>query len=147
MQEPPRNPAEPIINRDMLINIAVQSIVMTGAVLGAFFYAWKAYGIEMGRTYALTALIISELLRAYTCRSEKYTVVKLGIFSNKNMNLASIVSFGLLAVILLIPGLRDVFNVSTLHMHDVDFILIVGALPLLFGELTKMIKAAVRRRN
>jgi Ca2+-transporting ATPase len=147
MQEPPRNPGEPIINRDMLINIAVQSIVMTGAVLGAFFYAWKAYGIEMGRTYALTALIISELLRAYTCRSEKYTVVKLGIFSNKNMNLASIVSFGLLAVILLIPGLRDVFNVSTLHMRDMDLILIVGALPLLFGELTKVIKAAVRRRK
>ncbi len=48
------------------------------------------------------------------------------------------------AVILLIPGLRDVFNVSTLHKHDVDFILIVGALPLLFGELTKLIKAAVR---
>lgn len=147
MQEPPRNPGEPIINRDMLINIAVQSIVMTGAVLGAFFYAWKSYGIEMGRTYALTALIISELLRAYTCRSEKHTVIKLGIFSNKNMNLASIVSFGLLAVILLTPGLRDVFNVSTLHMHDVDFILIVGAMPLLFGELTKLIKSAVRTRK
>ncbi len=147
MQEPPRNPEEPIINRDMLINIAVQSIVMTAAVLGAFFYAWKAYGIEMGRTYALVTLIISELLRAYTCRSEKYTVVKLGVFSNKNMNLASVVSFGLLAVIMFIPSLRSVFNVATLHLHDWDFVVIVGAMPLLFGELTKIVKAAIRKNK
>ena len=131
----------------MLINIAVQSIVMTAAVLGAFFYAWKAYDIEMGRTYALVTLIISELLRAYTCRSEKYAVMKLGVFSNKNMNLASVVSFGLLAVIMIIPGLRSVFNVATLHLHDWDFVVIVGAMPLLFGELTKIIKAAIKRHK
>ncbi len=147
MQEPPRSPDEPIINRDMLVNIAVQSIVMTAAVLGAFYYGWKAYGLEMGRTYALVTLIISELLRAYTCRSEKYSVFKIGVFSNRNMNLATIFSFALLAVILFIPALREVFSVSQLHLHDIDFMLAVGAMPLIFGELTKLVKGVVRRRK
>jgi magnesium-transporting ATPase (P-type) len=83
-------PAEPIINRDMLISIAVQSIVMTGAVLGAFFYAWKAYGIEMGRTYALppsssgAAACIHLPFREIHRRQARH-------IHNKNMNLASIV--------------------------------------------------------
>ena len=147
MQEPPRNPNEPIINRDMLVSIAVQSIVMTAAVLGSFYYGWQNYGIEMGRTYALVTLIISELLRAYTCRSEKHTIFKIGVFSNRNMNLATIVSFALLAVILVVPALRDVFNVSVLHMHDIDIMVLVGAMPLIFGELTKVIRGAIQRRK
>ena len=147
MQEPPRNPDEPIINRDMLVSIVVQSVVMTAAVLGAFYYAWQNYGIEMGRTYALVTLILSELLRAYTCRSERHTIFKIGVFSNRNMNLAFIASFALLALIMFVPALRDVFNVSTLHFHDWDFVVLVGAMPLVFGELTKVVKAAVRKRK
>ena len=147
MQEPPRNPDEPIINRDMLVSIVVQSVVMTAAVLGAFYYAWQNYGIEMGRTYALVTLILSELLRAYTCRSERHTIFKIGVFSNRNMNLAFIASFALLALIMFVPALRDVFNVSTLHFHDWDFVVLVGAMPLVFGELTKVVKTAVRKRK
>jgi P-type Ca2+ transporter type 2C len=142
MQEPPRNPNEPIINRDMIINIAVQSGVMTAAVLGSFYFAWQKYDIHMGRTYALTTLIICELLRAYTARSEKYTALKIGIFSNKNMNLATVVSFGLLLIIMLIPAVRQVFNIEILHWYDWDFIVIIATMPYLFGELTKVIKAA-----
>lgn len=49
MNEPPRRPDEPIINRDMIINIAVQSIVMTAAVLGSYYFGWKNY--EIGRAH------------------------------------------------------------------------------------------------
>ncbi len=146
MTEPPRSPNESIINRDMLVNIAVQSVVMTAAVLGSFYYGWQNYGIEMGRTYALVTLIVSELLRAYTCRSEKHPLWKIGFFSNRNMNLATVFSFALLVVILLVPGLRDIFNVATLHFHDWDFVILVGLMPLVFGELTKVIKNIVRKK-
>ncbi len=146
MTEPPRSPNESIINKDMLINIAVQSVVMTAAVLGSFYYGWQNYGIEMGRTYALVTLIVSELLRAYTCRSEKHPLWKIGFFSNRNMNLATVFSFALLVVILLVPGLRDIFNVATLHFHDWDFVILVGLMPLVFGELTKVIKNIVRKK-
>ena len=145
MQEKPRDPNESIIDRSMVINIAVQSVVMTFAVLFSFYYGWQEYGIEMGRTYALITLVSCELFRAYTARSEKYTIFKIGVFSNKYMNLATIVSFGLLAIIF-IPGLREVFNVSALHWYNLDFVIFVSILPLLFGELTKVVKTALRKK-
>ena len=89
MDIPPRDPNESILNRNMIVNIAIQSVVMTVAVLVAFFYGWQSFGIEMGRTYALVTLILSELLRAYSARSEKSPIWNIGIFTNRNMNYAS----------------------------------------------------------
>lgn len=143
MQGKPRDPNEPIINRDMIVSIVVQSIVMTAVVLGAFYFGWQRYGMEMGRTYALATLIMSELLRAYTCRSEKYTLFKIGIFSNKNMNLAFVGCIILLVVVMIVPALRNVFNVEVLQFFDWDIIIIAGAMPLIFGEITKAVKGRI----
>jgi Ca2+-transporting ATPase len=130
MDVPPRDPNESILNRDMLINIAVQSLVMTAAVLISFYYGWQNYGIDMGRTYALVTLIVSELLRAYSARSEKLPIWKLGVFSNRNMNLATIVSFGCCWLSCLFLALRDIFNVEMLRFRDWDFAIIMAVLPL-----------------
>ena len=48
MDMPPRDPNESILNRDMLINITVQSLAMTAVVLASFYYGWQTYGIDMG---------------------------------------------------------------------------------------------------
>lgn len=139
MESKPRNPEEPIINRDMIINIAVQACVMTAAVLFAFWFGWRSYGLDMGRTYAFVTIISCELLRAYTARSEKYTLLKIGIFTNKYMNLATVVSFSLLFVVMLVPAFRDVFRVMPLRFSDWDIVALISFAPLLFGELTKAI--------
>ena len=97
MNTPPRNPDEPIINRDMRIAIIIQSTVLTLAVLGSFYYALTQYdSLPIARTYAFVTLVVSELLRAYTTRSERYTIWKIGLFSNRSMNLATIVSLAML---------------------------------------------------
>ena len=142
MDMPPRDPNESIVNRDMLINIVVQSVVMAVAVLASFYYGWQNHGIDMGRTYALVTLIGSELLRAYSARSERLPIWKLGIFSNRNMNFATLLSFGLLLVIMFVPALRGIFRIESFSFMDWDVALIMAALPLIFGELTKVIKNA-----
>ncbi|HHY81733.1 MAG TPA: cation-translocating P-type ATPase [Clostridiales bacterium] len=147
MEVPPRDPNESIINKDMLINIIVQSLVMTAAVLFSFYYGWKNHGLDMGRTYALVTLILCELLRAYTARSERLPLWKLGVFSNRNMNLAAIVSFGLLLVIMFIPAFRDIFRIEYFHFGDWDFVVLMAVLPLIFGELTKVVRGAVSRNK
>ncbi len=146
MKVSPRDPKEPIINRDMIVNIVVQSIVMTAVVLFSYYYGLSRYNLEVGRTYAFVTMIMCELLRAYTARSEKLTIFKIGVFSNKNMNLASVVSFVLLLVVLIIPSLRSIFSISTLHFYDLDVIIPLSAAPLVFGELVKFLKNIRKQR-
>ncbi len=141
MQEKPRDPDASIIDRSMILSIIVQSGVMTAAILIAFYFGWQSGGIDTGRTYALLTMCFSELLRAYTCRSEKYTAFKLGFFSNKNMNLATGGCIILLVLVALVPGLREVFSLVKLSLFDWDVIVLLGICPFIFGELTKIVKA------
>ena len=52
---------------------------------------------------AFVTLSASELLRAFTARSERYPLLKIGVFSNRNMNWAVISSLVLLLGVVYIP--------------------------------------------
>ena len=146
MQENPRDPKASIIDKSMIINIAVQSSVMTIAVLAAFYIGWSTEGIASGRTFALLTICLSELIRAYTCRSEKSTVFELGVFTNKSMNLATVGCLALLLIVAFVPGLRDAFSLTTHNLSDWIWIIGLGVTPFIFGELTKVVKRTPKKR-
>ncbi|HSK68534.1 MAG TPA: cation-translocating P-type ATPase [Candidatus Limnocylindria bacterium] len=145
MQEKPRDPKATIIDRTMVVNIAVQSGVMTVAVLAAFYIGWTTEGVAAGRTFALLTICLSELIRAYSSRSEKSTVFELGVFSNRSMNLAFVGCMALLLGVALIPGLRDVFSLTTHNLQDWIWIFGLGVSTFVFAELTKVIRRAARK--
>jgi len=57
---------------------------------------------------AFVTLCMSELLRAYTARSERYPLLKIGIFSNKWMNLAVLLSILLVLMVVYVPFFNDI---------------------------------------
>lgn len=139
MEKPPRNPDEPIMDRRMKVQIAVQSIFMTAAILGVFAFALKSSSdLKVAQTYAFVTLIFSELLRAYTCRSETYSVFKIGFFSNKYMVGGTFISFVLLVLVIYVPALRDIFDTVKLSFYDWDIIVLFGIIPFLAAEISKV---------
>ncbi|AEE91571.1 Calcium-transporting ATPase [Tepidanaerobacter acetatoxydans Re1] len=139
MKRPPRNPDEPILDRQMNWQIAIQSTFMTIAVLGVFVFSLNnTSNLEIARTYAFATLIFSELLRAYTSRSETLSVFKIGFFSNKFMVGGTLVSFLLLLVVLYVPALRYIFDTVKLSIYDWDIIVLFGIMPFLAAEIGKM---------
>jgi Ca2+-transporting ATPase len=114
MLQPPRPPSEPIINKFMRNGIIVQTIAITASVLGAYFIGLHQGGIQEAETFAFVTLSFSELLRAYTARSEYYPLTKIGIFSNPKMNLAVLSSMILVLITIYVPPLQKVFNTMTL---------------------------------
>ena len=87
MEQKPRPPKEPIINNEMKIGVVMQTIAITAVTLIAFWRG-QMHDIRYAETMAFATLSISELLRAFTSRSERYPLLKIGLFSNKWMNLA-----------------------------------------------------------
>lgn len=149
MSEPPRDPNEPIMNKDMLVSIAVQSIVLTCAVLGSFYYANFHYGhlenaLEIARTYAFVTLIVGELIRAYPARSEKLNLWQIGFFSNRNMNLGTLASFILLILVMTIDPVRELFKLAPFNLFDLEVVIGIGLMPALFGELLKLFRRVTR---
>jgi Ca2+-transporting ATPase len=147
MRQKPRDINEPILNKSMIIGIIVQSIAILGAVLAAYLWAINKYsggiatinekGLYMARTIAFTTLISAELIRAYSSRSERFSMIKLGVFSNKILVWASALSFGLLLVVLYVPFLQPIFKTFALGLNDWTIVISFCIIPFLAGEVHK----------
>jgi len=139
MEKPPRNPNEPIMDHRMKVQIAIQSIFMTMAVLGVFTFALNtSSNLQVAQTYAFATLIFSELLRAYTSRSETLSVFKIGVFSNKYMVGGTFISFLLLLLVIYVPALREIFDTVELSIYDWDIIVLFGMIPFIAAEVSKI---------
>jgi P-type Ca2+ transporter type 2C len=143
MDQRPRPVNEPIINREMITGIAVQTVAITTAVLIAFQVGLQT-GETHGRTMAFATLAISELLRAYTSRSERYSVWAIGAFSNKWMQWAVLLSLVILLAIIYVPFLDPIFETTFLTLEDWLVMLPLILVPSIAAEANKWV---LRRRS
>jgi Ca2+-transporting ATPase len=146
MDQKPRPVGEPIVNRDMIVGIAVQTVAITAAVLIAFNIG-LAKGEIHGRTVAFATLSISELLRAYTSRSERYSLFSIGVFSNKWMQWAVLASLVILMAIIYVPFLDPIFETTFLTIQDWLVMLPFILLPSVAAEVNKWVLRQLSRKE
>jgi Ca2+-transporting ATPase len=145
MKRPPRPTREPVINQEMLIGVIIQAIVMTAAVLAAFVYGLSRYpdNLAGAQTVAFATLIVSELLRAYTARSERYSLFSIGVLGNKWMQYAVGSSLALLLAVIYVPILQLFFGAVPLALEDW---LVMAPFFLVSSVAAEITKVLLRRR-
>ncbi len=148
MRLPPRPTKEPIINRPMLLALAVQTVAITAVSLFAFWIGSTVFGGEAeAHTMAFVVLSGCQLIRAYTNRSEHASVFAIGVFSNKWMQYAVALSAVLLLAVVYIPGVNRVFNTVPLTLLEWAYILPLLFVPAIADELTKLARRIAARRR
>ena len=142
MDVAPRSPNEPILDKDMIKSLVVQSAAIGIGTLGAYYWGMRVYGTEnlyYARTITFATLITAELLRAFSSRSLTHSVFKIGVFSNKTMNKATLFAFFLLFVVIYVPTLEPIFDTFALGVSDWIGIAAFSIIPLVFGEVYKVV--------
>lgn len=140
MDKPPRDPDEPILNRRMKWGIAIQTVFMTAATLGVFIYTLNTTGnVVTARAFAFVTLITSELFRAYTARSERYTLFEIGFFTNKYMVGGTLLSFALVLLVMYVPGLSSIFEIIPFSLSQWSIALSFAIIPSIVAEVGKLI--------
>ncbi len=139
MEQPPRPVHEPIINRRMVIGIVVQTIAITASVLIAYYVGlgWNSANIALAQTMAFVTLSASELLRAYTARSERASLYRIGVFSNPYMQYAVLLSVALLLGAVYIPFFQSIFNTVPLGLREWSVVLPLLLVPSIAAEVSK----------
>lgn len=141
MEEKPRDPQEAILDRETSKLIAVQSISIAIASLAAYLVALNKFSTAnnymIQRTITFSTIVTAELLRAYSSRSSKKTILEIGVFSNSNLNKATLISFALLLGVIYIPFLRPIFHTQALDLNSWIIVIGFSIIPLVTGELFK----------
>jgi len=147
MEQKPRPAKEPIINRPMLVGVIVQTIAITVTTLIAFKVGLNQPDPRYAETLAFATLVFSELIRAFTVRSERYPILKVGIFSNKWMNWAVLGSAALMLLVMYVPFLQKIFNTVSLGWAEWRLIIPLFLIPSIVAEAIKYANAAIRKKK
>ena len=147
MDQQPRPTKEPIINRFMLIGVIVQTIAIAATTLIAFNIGLSQPDPRYAETLAFATLVFSELIRAFTARSERYPLLKIGVFSSKWMNWAVLGSSALMLLVMYVPFLQKIFNTVSLGWAEWRLIIPLFLVPSIAAELVKYITQAIDKRK
>lgn len=142
LNRPPRRSQSELLNLDFLKRTLFAGFLTAAVTLGVFFYEFKIVGsgLDQARDAAFTALVITELLRAFGARSEERTVWQMGLFSNMRLFLIVAVSFGLQLAIHHVPTFQTLFQIEPVTLHQCVSWFAVGFIPLIILELKKVIR-------
>ncbi|HZL23246.1 MAG TPA: cation-transporting P-type ATPase, partial [Nitrososphaeraceae archaeon] len=144
MRRKPRNPNETIFFgvKKWLIPIP---IILATVTLFLFWNTlnvngWDSeYGIAKARTMAFALIVFFELFFAFSCRSFKHNVHKLGFLSNKLLIYSLLGEISLIIFIMNYPPLQEIFDLVPLAFSDWIIVILLGTTGLIYSETIKLI--------
>lgn len=137
MQRTPRSPGESLFAHNYGIRIILQGTMFAMLTLIGFIIAWQSSGdITSGRTMAFIVLALSQIIHAFNMRSD-HSLFTIGVFTNRYLNGAALISLSLIAIIVLVPPVTNAFSLTQLTAPMYMLALGLALFPVLVLELSK----------
>jgi P-type Ca2+ transporter type 2C len=142
MRRPPRRSRSGIFTRAVVLLMLVGGLWSTLVNLGLFWWAFNSgRSVEEAMTMTFVSLVLIQFFKAYNFRSDRHSVFRRP-FANKWLNLAILWELCMLALIIYVPFLHDVFDTFYLTLTDW---LIVVALAVTVSPVLELTKWLERR--
>jgi len=141
MQRPPRPPKESIFAHGMW-----QHILWVGLLMGGVSLLTQAWAIHSGSAHwqsmVFTVLTLSQMGHVLAIRSERESLFAQGLFSNRMLIGALLLTFILQMAVLYVPWLNPVFKTEPLSLGELAACLALSSVVFVGVEIEK---ALVRR--
>ena len=143
MEYPPKDPAEPIINRKNWFMIASHGLVLTIFVIGAYFFASLYWGLSdaVCNNVAFFSLAFAQLWHVFDMREANEPFIKNQVTKNKYVWWALTLCIVAIVASYFIPQINSVLSYQELDLKIWVLIGITSLLPLvtiqILKELTK----------
>ena len=127
MIRPPRNPNQPILTSALIIRIITVGILLCTAAFGLFEYALiQGRNVEIARTIAVNIFVFGQTFYLFNCRSLRYSVFKIGIFSNPFVWLGVVAMISLQIAFTYVPFMNKAFHTAPIGPMDWLYIIASG---------------------
>ena len=140
MNRPPKDPAEPILNKGSWITTAYYGAVMAVYVIGAYLISYFLLDLppEECNDVAFFSLAFTQLLHVFNMRDPEEPLINNQITRNKYIWTALALCFTIIFASYIIPGVRDILSFEGPGKTGW---LIIAAVPLLNLLTIQIIKA------
>ena len=125
---PPRSPREGVFARGLGVKILGRGIIIGLSTIGVYVLALRVIGWDLllARTVAFATLVLSQLVHAFDCRSERRALVEVPLSSNWYLVVAALVSLAMLLGAIYIPELRPFFKTAPLGSREWTWVVLAS---------------------
>lgn len=136
MKRPPYPPNENVFARGMASQIIWVGILMGLVSLGVGYYFWSI-GNPNWQTIVFTTLTLSQMGNALALRSERESLFKIGLLSNKSLLNAVLLTLALQLAVIYVPFLQSVFKTNSLSGAELGISLVLSTIVFWGVEINK----------
>ncbi len=137
MKEKPRNINTPILTKAFGKGILIEGLIIAAFTILAFYTGLKTGDHMLASTMAFSTLCLSRLFHGFNCRSRE-SIFKIGLFSNKYVWFAFGLGVALLSMVLFLPPLKAVFEISNLNLKQVGTIVLFSFMTFVLIQISKL---------
>lgn len=138
MKRPPRKSNETIFSNGMATHILWVGFLMGITTIGIQFWAINNE-ISHWQTMAFTVLCFSQLGHVMAIRSERQSLFNIGVFSNKSLLGALLLTTALQLAIIYSPSLNSIFKTQPLSIYELVITLAVSSVVFWAVEIEKWV--------
>ncbi len=159
MDRPPRPTGEHLFSWQVVRRFLFLGTIESAGVVFAFF--WRIHSAHLpysaftssNPTYreAITmtqvGIIVSQFFNMFAVRSDRESVLRIGLLSNRTLCVAAVVDAGIAVAVSYVPALQTLFHTAPLRLSDWLVLTGFGALLLLADEARKAWHRHTQRRR
>jgi Ca2+-transporting ATPase len=139
MHRPPRHPQESIFAQGLGLQAVWVGLLMGLITLGVQAWSVKT-GIAHWQTLVFTVLCLTQLGNVLAIRSEKESLFKQGLFTNKPLLGAVLLTFALQMATIYVPFLNPIFKTHPLSLAELALVLVCSSMVFWTVEIEKWIR-------
>lgn len=142
LQQPPRKTDESVFSKGLGLHI-----LWVGLLMGAICLVTQVWATHLEndkwQTMVFTVLCISQMGHAMAIRSDLKSLFQLGVFGNKQLVRAVLLTFALQMAVIYVPFLQDIFRTKSITI--IELLICIGLSSIVFWAVE--IEKWVKRRN
>jgi Ca2+-transporting ATPase len=149
MRRKPRRLSDALFDRSMLLTGLVQGLGVLAITLSVYVLVLSlGLGEGEARMLTFTTLIIGNLGMIFANRSHHRSILRTLKDPNPALWWVTGTAVGFLALVLVVPFLRNLFNFAPLHLWELGLVATAGFLTILVSESVKMwpFKVIIRQK-
>ncbi|MEG1395475.1 MAG: cation-translocating P-type ATPase [Oscillospiraceae bacterium] len=140
LNQPPRDPKEPILTKKLLGAVLFEGALIAIATMGGYHIGMEQGGATLAMTMAFATLTLARLFHGFNCRGTA-SIFKLGFKSNKYSVGAFFLGVLLLAAVLFVPGLKHLFMVAdAFTLTHAGMVALLAFAPTVVIQIKKLIQ-------
>jgi Ca2+-transporting ATPase len=146
LKDKPRDASESILTKDFIQEIGIQGLLIGIFTMVAYHIGLSTGNHGLAMTMAFSTLCLARLFHGFNCRGKK-SIFGLGVFSNKFSWIAFIAGVFLVNIVLLVPVLQGLFEITPLSSNELLLVHALAFIPTLIIQTFKVIRDLIEDKN